>query len=267
MPIIPTIFTLINTILGFISILYSVKFALYYDLVKIVFLQKAAWLIMVAILFDAFDGEAARLLHQRTKFGAELDSLSDSISFGIAPAVLIFVWAHISFKEMGFPIIYSRLIYVVLTIFVLAVVIRLSRFSIESGSHDDYSKRFKGLPSPAGGGFLASLVILQIGFIKSDSFVYQIFGRLLTHTHIESLNLFIYWILPLIIMVLAFLMVSNIPYPHALKTILGDKPKLQYFLYVFTVFGIMWLIRELSFFVFFIAYIVGGPFFALFRKL
>ncbi len=266
MPVVPTIFTLINSMLGFISILYSVKFAIYHDVVKGLFLQKAAWLIMAAILFDAFDGEVARFLKQQSRFGAELDSLSDSLSFGVAPAVLIFVWAHISFREIGFPGVYSRMLYIVLTLFVLAVIIRLARFNIETKPDKESHRKFKGLPSPAGGGFLAALVILQLGLVNTSSFVYQAFGRILTDAHIEAFNSFLYWALPFFVIILAFLMVSNIPYPHALLTILGEKPKLQYFLYIFTVFGIMWLIREISIFVFFIFYILAGPVLVYFKK-
>ncbi len=260
MPVVPTVFTLTNAMLGFISVLYSVKFAIYHDSVKRLFLQKAVWLIMAAILFDAFDGEVARFLKQQSRFGAELDSLSDSLSFGVAPAVLVFVWAHISFKEIGFPGVYSRMLYVVLTLFVLAVIIRLARFNVETGPDKGSHKRFRGLPSPAGGGFLAALVMLQLGLVNSDSYVYQTFGRVLTDAHIKAFNTFLYWALPFFVLILAFMMVSNISYPHALMTILGDRPKVQYFLYVFTVLGIMWLIREISVFIFFLFYITVGPF-------
>ncbi len=260
MPVVPTLFTLINSMLGFISILYSVKFAIYHNSMPTAhFLQKAAWLIMAAILFDAFDGEVARFLKQESNFGAELDSLSDSLSFGVAPGVLVFVWAHISFKEIGFPGVYSRMLYIVLTLFVLAVIIRLARFNVETPLDKEYHKVFRGLPSPAGGGFLASLVILQLGLINSDSFVYQTFGKILSDTSITAFNTFLYWGLPFFSLILAFLMVSSVAYPHALQTILGEKPKIQYFLYIFTIIGLMWLIREISVFVFFLVYIVFGP--------
>ncbi len=267
MPVVPTIFTLINSMLGFISILYSVKFAIYHNIMPDArFLQKAAWLIVAALLFDAFDGEVARFLKQQSNFGAELDSLSDSLSFGVAPGVLVFVWAHISFQEIGFPDVYSRMLYIVLTLFVLAVIIRLARFNVETPLDKEYHKIFRGLPSPAGGGFLASLVILQLGLVNSNSFVYQTFGRILPNSSIATFNAFLYWGLPFFALILAFLMVSNVVYPHALQTVLGERPKIQYFLYIFTVLGIMWLIREISVFLFFVVYIVFGPFIVTLRK-
>ncbi len=266
MPVVPTIFTLINAMLGFISVLYSVKFAIYHGTIPTThFLQKAAWLIMAAIIFDAFDGEVARFLKQASNFGAELDSLSDALSFGVAPGVLVFVWAHISFREIGFPGVYSRMLYIVLTLFVLAVIIRLARFNVETPLEKEYHKFFKGLPSPAGGGFLASLVILQLGLVNSDSFVYQTFGRFLSDTSIDTFNRFLYWALPFFTLILAFLMVSTISYPHALQTILGDRPKVQYFLYIFTILGLLWIIREISVFLFFVAYVLLGPLVAYLR--
>ena len=266
MPIVPTFFTLINAMLGFISILYSVKFAIYYSADKVIFLQKSAWLIILAILFDAFDGEVARILNKQSRFGAELDSLSDAVSFGVAPGALVYVWAHISFMKIGFPELYSRTLYIVLTLFVLAALLRLARFNVETSVKAEHPKSFKGLPSPAGGGFLASLVILQIGLVDPNSFAYQVFGRFLNGSHIENFNTFLYWALPFFVLILAFLMVSNVSYPHALETILGQKPKIQYFLYVFAVFGIMWLIREVSLFLFFVIYIVIGPLIVWFEK-
>ncbi len=261
MPIIPTLFTMINGFLGFLSILYSVKFAVSGEIHSPLLLIKASWLIMLAILFDAFDGEVARSMNKTSEFGAELDSLCDAISFGVAPAVLLFTWMHISFRQIGFPALYSRALYLILSIYVLSAIARLARFNVETLPDKEYHLKFKGLPTPAAGGFLTSIVILQAGFINPDSYIYSLFGRFLMPNQITILNFIFFYTLPAIILITAYLMVSRITYPHALGTIMGEHPRIEYFIYLFTVFAILWIIRDISFFLFFLLYIVITPIF------
>lgn len=102
--------------------------------------------IVVAAFMDAFDGAAARLLKAQSKLGAELDSFSDFLCFGVAPALVVFLWTLDTWPKWGWPIA---------LVFAMSVALRLSRFNIaadEKNPDDALSKYFTGVPSPIGAG-------------------------------------------------------------------------------------------------------------------
>ena len=107
---------------------------------------QAAYAIGIAIVFDSLDGLIARLTNSTSGFGLQLDSLSDVISFGIAPSVLALCW--------GLSNVDQRLAWVAAFTFTICGAMRLARFNIQSGN----LKHFVGLPIPAGGGAIAALV-------------------------------------------------------------------------------------------------------------
>jgi len=147
--------------------------------------DRAAWFIVLAAVLDALDGRVARLTRTGSDFGAELDSLVDVISFGVAPALL--QW-HYQFSrgEMGWLLPF---------IFILAVALRLARFNIEQGGHA--KSQFFGLPSPAAGVTIATMV----PFMGTPLFV-------------EHLSHLPWHLLTAVLMVLvSLLMVSHVPYP------------------------------------------------------
>ncbi len=109
--ILPNLFTTANILAGFYSIL-AAHAGRYIT---------AAWVIMLAVLFDNLDGKVARLTHTESQFGVEYDSLSDLISFGVAPAFLVYVFVLQDFGRLG--IIASFL-------FVLTGALRLARFNV-----------------------------------------------------------------------------------------------------------------------------------------
>ncbi|MBI1216629.1 MAG: CDP-diacylglycerol O-phosphatidyltransferase [Alphaproteobacteria bacterium] len=120
--------------------------------------QAAALAIVVAAAMDAFDGAAARLLKAQSKLGAELDSLSDFICFGVAPALVVYLWCLQAGGKWGWP---------VALIFAVAVALRLARFNIsteENDPNDPLSKYFTGVPSPLGAalGILPMVVCFQL---------------------------------------------------------------------------------------------------------
>lgn len=127
---IPSALTLINLSLGFLAILLNDPF---YSLI----------LIFIALFFDLFDGIVARAIHAQSEFGKQLDSLSDVVSFGVAPAFLIY---HHCF------LIDSNLRFVVVLIPIFSAI-RLAKFNIDSTQKTN----FKGLPTPANGLFFASI--------------------------------------------------------------------------------------------------------------
>lgn len=120
--------------------------------------EHAVIAIVIASFMDAFDGAAARLLKAQSKLGAELDSLSDFICFGVAPALVVFLW---STQEAG------RFGWFMSLIFAMAVALRLARFNVskeEENADDPLSKYFTGVPSPTGAGLaiLPMIVSFQL---------------------------------------------------------------------------------------------------------
>jgi len=140
----PTLFTLSSVFLGFLSITFVLDGEY----------RLAAMAILFAGLFDALDGKVARLTRTESKFGIQIDSLSDVMSFGLAPAVLIYAAA---LRGLGAGAVDLGLL--VAFLFVAAGAIRLARFNIMAESVPGPIKRFVGLPIPMAAGTLASLVL------------------------------------------------------------------------------------------------------------
>ena len=147
--------------------------------------DRAAWFIVVAAVLDGLDGRVARATRTGSDFGAELDSLVDVISFGVAPAMLLWHFQY-SRGEWGWLLPF---------IFILAVALRLARFNVEQAGHA--KTQFFGLPSPAAGTTIATLV----PFMGTAFFV----------EHLAHLP---WQLLTAVLMVLvSLLMVSHVPYP------------------------------------------------------
>ncbi|HEX4870136.1 MAG TPA: CDP-diacylglycerol--serine O-phosphatidyltransferase [Moraxellaceae bacterium] len=109
--------------------------------------EKAAIAIFVAALFDGMDGRVARLTNTQSPFGAEYDSLSDMVSFGVAPALVVFSWSLHSLGRMG---------WICAFIYAVAAAFRLARFNVQIGSVD--KRYFIGLASPLAAAIIASAV-------------------------------------------------------------------------------------------------------------
>jgi CDP-diacylglycerol--serine O-phosphatidyltransferase len=184
--LLPNLITLSSMFSGFYSILASFN-ADY---------ERAAWAILIASVFDVLDGWVARLTRTATRFGIEIDSLSDAISFGVAPGVLVYSWSLQSFGKIGWMAAF----------FVVAcAALRLARFNVQMGSEE--KKHFTGLPSPASALMLATTVLAYQEVI-------DILKQMQFETIADMLSLD-YWVLVMTFLV-AGLMVSNITY-HGLK--------------------------------------------------
>ena len=144
---------------------------------------RAAVAIFFGSFFDAFDGRVARLTRTQSEFGVELDSLADVISFGVAPAILVYKWA---LAGMGIPGI------VICSIYAACGAIRLARFNVLAHAESGTQRYFVGLPIPLAAGMLVSLVI-ALNNVRAP----------------EAVGL---WPIATLVLVLAFLMVSTIRY-------------------------------------------------------
>ncbi|GBE41072.1 CDP-alcohol phosphatidyltransferase [bacterium BMS3Bbin09] len=187
----------------------------------------AASAILIANIFDGLDGWVARLTNSTTKFGVELDSLSDLVAFGVAPAVLIYSWTLQSFGRIGLGAAF---------IFVICGALRLARYNVQKETTE--SKAFTGLPIPAAGTAIASLVL----------FYTEIWG---TNVELNSAIL----LLPFF---LAVLMVTTLRF-HSLKE-LDFKKRKPFWLLVAIVMAILFIIMypETVIFAFTATYIIWG---------
>lgn len=145
----------------------------------------AAIAIFIAMLMDAFDGRVARLTSTQTEFGGQLDSLSDMVSFGAAPALVMFSWSLSSLGKLGWLISF---------LYAVAVALRLARFNTQL-KEEGSKTHFQGLACPPAAGFLMGLVWFgsQMGWQVNS-------GTALT------------WSIAVLMIAIALLQVSNVPY-------------------------------------------------------
>ncbi|HCZ48537.1 MAG TPA: CDP-diacylglycerol--serine O-phosphatidyltransferase [Gammaproteobacteria bacterium] len=169
--ILPNLFTTIGLFAGFYAIVAGVNGQF----------EIASIAILVAGVLDGLDGRVARMTNTESAFGAQYDSMTDMVAFGVAPALLVYKWTLFQFGKMGWMLAF---------LYAAAVAIRLARFNVESGK---VSKRyFRGLSSPPSAGLLIAMV--WVGEVyELQSVGAGVFAALVTF-------------------VAAGLMVSNVPY-------------------------------------------------------
>ncbi|MFZ3122882.1 MAG: CDP-diacylglycerol--serine O-phosphatidyltransferase [Thermodesulfovibrionales bacterium] len=214
--ILPNSLTMCGMFAGFYSILAALKG----DYIP------AAWAIMIAVVFDGLDGWIARLTNSTTRFGIELDSLSDLVSFGVAPAVILYKWSLMKFGRIGWAAAF---------LFVACGALRLARYNVQMGSTE--KKSFTGMPIPAAASVVAATVIFynEMNWPGSKSI----------------------FILSLAF-VLSILMVSTLRF-HGAKELDFKKRKPFWILVaIAVVFAIMIMHPEIALFVFAMIYLTAG---------
>lgn len=241
--VLPTLLTLGNGVCGMAAIAVATSALLDWTVEQQLFV--AGLLIFGGMLFDALDGSAARMTGQSSEFGAQLDSLCDAITFGAAPAVL--VW------RFGDPLPY-RLSWAIGVIFTMCVLIRLARFNVET-KEDDSHEGFEGLPSPAAAGTIASFTIAMPHL---DSLTHSDHADWLRRTA-ETVMFLCELLVPMLAVALAYLMISRVAYPHIVQQwIRGRRSPNQIGKVLFAVGGIIAL-HELALPVLFCVYAFGAP--------
>jgi len=217
--ILPNLFTTANLFCGF----YAIVAAIQGDFLK------AAIAIMVAAIFDGLDGKIARVTGTVSRFGLEYDSLCDAISFGVAPGILVYLWALQPFGRLG---------WLAALIFVACGTLRLARFNTQTHIHgSDY---FNGFPIPAAGFMIATTVLL-----------YYRLGGTGTTKHVTIL---------IMIYVLSFLMVSTIKYYSFKHTELFKKMKFNMLVVVVMFFIVIAAEPAIACFLIMLSYVLSGPF-------
>ncbi|MFO1463753.1 MAG: CDP-diacylglycerol--serine O-phosphatidyltransferase [bacterium] len=215
--ILPNMITTASLFCGFVSIVNSIKG----DHLL------AAWMILLAGVFDGLDGRVARLTRTHSDFGIEYDSLCDLASFGLAPAILAFTWTLNHFHQIGWAAAF---------LFFACGAMRLARFNVQVS--DVEKKHFQGLPIPIAAYVVASYVIFHHRW-KGDVDVSSVLLLVLT-------------------LGLALLMVSNVPYRSFKK--IDFKRRESFFALVFlacVLFVVASAPNEMIFF-FSLAYVASG---------
>jgi CDP-diacylglycerol--serine O-phosphatidyltransferase len=136
--VLPTLFTVGNLFCGYLSLWSSINGTF----------ERSAWLIVIAAVLDMLDGRIARLTNSASEFGEEYDSLADLVSFGVAPAILVYSWGLADFHRLGLAVSFF---------FVVCGSMRLARFNIQTHIAD--KRYFVGLPIPAAAGTICTLVL------------------------------------------------------------------------------------------------------------
>jgi CDP-diacylglycerol---serine O-phosphatidyltransferase len=249
--VVPTMLTLGNAACGFGAITFAAKLGP--EHAEGNHLVIASLLIFLGMVFDALDGSAARLTNQISEIGAQLDSLCDAITFGVAPAFLMLQFVrheHVASSDLNMGL-HPRFLWTIGALYVLCVVLRLARFNVETDD-DDTHDHFSGLPSPAAAGAIAAF---PIGMRE----------LLLIAESTESVQLKL-WLIPgakivlvIVTLAVACLMVSRIRYPHLFNQwIRGQRSRRQIIQLVFALAVIYW-VHELAFPILFCWFAFAAP--------
>ena len=220
--LLPSVLTTFGMFAGFYSIISSINgdFTI------------AAISILIAMFWDTLDGRVARLTNTQSAFGAEYDSLADLVSFGLAPALLVYQW---TLYELG------RFGWLAAFVYLACAALRLARFNTQVGIAD--KRYFQGLPSPAAAGVIASMIWLKIWtFASFDS-------------DVISLG---YYLGAGITILCGLLMVSNIRY-YSFKELDSKKASFRFLLIVILSLIILVSKPNIILFTGFFVYLLSGP--------
>ena len=241
--ILPNAMTAGNLCCGFVAIIFCIKadFDMRFAGVKatseltpaaIGHFKLAVWMIFGGAGFDMLDGRLARMGGRESLFGAEFDSLADVVSFGIAPALMVFFL--ILSPTQGYPI-FQQLGGFLSFIYLLCAAIRLARFNVITNpllhrDAKDSSKDFVGLPVPAAAGTVAALVLALLQLAESN----------------RDLQRWATLCLPALLAMIALLMVSTVRYPSGKQVDLQTRARLSTFLLLIVGIGLVWNFKEIG---------------------
>lgn len=212
--VLPNLITIANLFCGYMSVIFSIKGEF----------KSAAIAVVIAAIFDQLDGRLARLTHATSKFGAELDSLCDLVSFGFAPALLMYLWALNAYGRVGMMACF---------LFVACGALRLARFNVQVGVVE--KNYFQGLPIPMAAGILTTsyLAFDEMGWTPD-----QLYGKLLLA----------------MVILMAFVMVSNFRYRSFKDLDLKERLPFMYLIAGLVVLVTVALYPEIMLFVLFTTY-------------
>ncbi len=235
----PNLMTAGNLFCGFVAVIHCIQARLaetvptgeYLNQSSAGHYTQAVWFIFGAAAFDTLDGRLARMGGRESLFGAEFDSLADIISFGIAPALMVFFL--ILSPTQGYEL-FRNIGWFIGFIYLLCAAVRLARFNVITnpllhGEKKDTNKDFVGLPVPAAAATVASLVLFLIHLAAMD----------------KSLRLWALALPPLMLLI-AVLMVSTVRYPSGKGVDLQTRTRLQPFVLFLVFVGLVVVFKEVA---------------------
>jgi CDP-diacylglycerol--serine O-phosphatidyltransferase len=242
----PNLCTAGNLFFGFLAIIRCIqaKYASISEIVSRDYYTQAVWFIFLAFICDALDGRIARMVGKDSLFGKEFDSLADVVSFGMAPALMVFFMILSPTESYPF---FRQLGWIIGFVYLLCGAVRLARFNvithplIATVSTGHINKKslsyFRGLPIPAAAGMIASLVLV------------------LNRYNLKGFTL----ALPFLMVCIALLMVSSIPYPNFKNIDWHRRTQVKTFVTIVFIAIVGFMLREITLAVLFLCYIFYGP--------
>jgi CDP-diacylglycerol--serine O-phosphatidyltransferase len=229
--VIPTSLTVLNLFFGFRAIINATRgieqHLIHNDIAASSFFQHACLCLLIAAVFDTFDGFVARLMNATSEFGKEYDSLADVVTFGAAPAVLVYAWGLHVLGNLGAGIAF---------LFLVGGSLRLARFNINTAKTDH--RYFVGLPIPAGALTLAAIINYAPAPVADARFAY---------------------VMLFVTAALGFAMVSTVKYRSQKYANLQKERSLIYFVALATLLVIISKWPREALFIAAIAYVSSGP--------
>ncbi|MCG3178776.1 MAG: hypothetical protein BIFFINMI_01105 [Phycisphaerae bacterium] len=265
--VLPTLATLGNLVCGFGAIYCAARAsagAFPRGFTDVSYFTVAGWLIFLAMVFDALDGRLARMTRSTSDLGAQLDSLSDVVSFGVAPAMLMLMliahylnangqqWFEDNWllgSDRGIRIA-IRATWVIAALFACCAALRLARFNVETTEDEAAHLWFKGLPSPGAAAALASLVLLMEQYIEFVG---------------KAVHILI-WALPVVALCAGLMMVANVPYPHAMTHFGQRRYPFGKLVLALLAAAALLIFREKALVVASVGYVLSGPLLACWRR-
>ncbi len=217
--VLPNLFTTASLFSGFFAAIEAIHGNL----------ELAALAILASLVFDGLDGKVARATNTVSRFGVEFDSLADLVAFGVAPAILIYMWGLQSLDRLGFAAAF---------LFVACGALRLARFNVQT--EEVGTSHFVGLPIPAAASVISTMVLMW----------HQLFGAAPPNP----------WVLVAIIFILSFLMVSTIPYLSFKELGLSKLKSFNWMVATVLLFILVAIQPQVMGFAMLAVYVAGGPF-------
>lgn len=235
--LLPNLMTAGNLFCGFAAVIRILEGALVQATDKVQsaeLFHQAIWFILGACIFDLLDGRLARLGGHESPFGREFDSLADIVSFGVAPALMVYRVVLSEFQSLG---------WIIASIYLLCGALRLARFNcIAAANSASANKQFSGFPIPAAAGLVASVTLFMLWWEGS---------------HLDGLGRW-RWVLPPLLLFLSWMMFSGFRYPSFKSVDWRTTRSIPRFIAIVFLAILTWMFYQWMLALIFTAYLLYG---------
>lgn len=212
------------------------------------YLSIAVWMLVASAICDALDGRVARLAKKSSKFGEQLDSLADVVSFGAAPALMMVTLMRREIEQLGYAPFgipqFGRLALFIGVIYACCTALRLARFNVETSLDESAHRGFTGLPSPGAAGAVVSVILLHDHLDQKE--MWPAVAGVLTRAY------------PFLTLLIALLMVSRVPYTHAVSLFFRRRP-MEHVVGILLLLPFLIIYSEITLFLMAWAFVLSGP--------